>query len=91
MSLEPSAKGEMRRPRSRSPEAMANLARATPRPAAEKRGAGELFELADLLGNGARRDVQLFGGAGEGQVAGGRLEGAQGVESGQAVFLGHFA
>ena len=58
--------------------------------AAEKGGAGELFELADLLGNGARGDVQFLGRAGEGQVAGGGLEGAQGVQGGEAVFLGHF-
>ena len=55
-------------------------------------GLAELvFELADLLGNGAGGDVQFFCGAGEGQVPRGRLEGAQGVESGKAVFLGHFA
>ena len=34
--------------------------------AAEQGGAGELFKLSDLLGNGAWRDVQLFCGAGEG-------------------------
>ena len=58
--------------------------------AAEQGGAGELFELADLLGNGPRGDVQFLGRPGEGQVAGSGLEGAQGVEGGEAVFLGHF-
>ena len=58
--------------------------------AAEKGGAGELFELADLLGNGPRGDVQFLGRPGERQMPGSRLEGAQGVQGWEAVFLGHF-
>ena len=62
-----------------------------PSRAPEQRCSRELLKLPNLLRNGARGNVQLLRRPGEGQMARRGLEGAQGVKSGEAVFLSHIA
>jgi len=51
-----------------------------------KQGKAEVvLEAADLVADGGRRHRQLFAGQFEAQVAGGGLEGAQGVQGGQSI------
>lgn len=49
----------------------------------------QLFQLCDLLADGALREVQLLGGTGETQVAGHGLEALQGGDRGQMSFIEH--
>jgi hypothetical protein len=57
--------------------------------AAEQGRAGKFLKLADLLADGPRRHVQLVGGAREGKMARGCFKRPEGVEGGEAFFLGH--
>jgi hypothetical protein len=49
----------------------------------------EILQHPDLLGDGARRDVQFLGRAGKGEVTGGAVERAQRIE-GRKTVLSHW-